>query len=139
MLEAGVRVLIYAGEKDIICNELGNRRWVDALPWAGSRAWAAAANVSWIVDGEEAGTLTEVGPLSFLSVKDAGHMVPMDQPENSLEMIWKFTRGESLVPEAAAVAAAGAGGAAAKGAGAAGVALRAGRRQGPFTQQAAEV
>lgn len=31
LLHAGVRVLIYAGDQDFICNWLGNRRWVDQL------------------------------------------------------------------------------------------------------------
>jgi len=29
-------------------------------------------------------------------VHDAGHMVPMDQPKNSLEMLYRWTRGISL-------------------------------------------
>jgi len=97
MLEAGVRVMIYAGDKDIICNELGNRQWVDALEWKGSEEWEQADEATWYVDDEEAGTVTEAGPLSFVSVKDAGHMVPMDQPKHALDMITKFINGESLV------------------------------------------
>ena len=98
MLEAGVRVMIYAGDKDIICNELGNRQWVDALEWKGSKEWQSAENVTWVLEsGEEAGIVTQVGPLSFVSVKDAGHMVPMDQPKAALEMITKFIRNENLV------------------------------------------
>ena len=98
MLEAGVRVMIYAGDKDIICNELGNRQWVDALEWKGSKEWQGAENVTWVLEsGEEAGIVTQVGPLSFVSVKDAGHMVPMDQPKAALEMITKFIQNENLV------------------------------------------
>jgi len=29
-------------------------------------------------------------------VHDAGHMVPMDQPKNSLEMLYRWTTGKSL-------------------------------------------
>lgn len=99
MLAAGVRVMIYAGDKDIICNELGNRQWVDALEWERSKEWAQAQNVSWTLEsGEDAGIVTQVGPLSFVSVKGAGHMVPMDQGKSALEMITKFVRNEDLVP-----------------------------------------
>jgi len=123
MLSAGVRVLIYAGNKDIICNELGNRRWVDAMEWKRSDQWAAA-NVTWTVDGEDAGTVTEVGPLAFLSVSDAGHMVPMDKPKQALELINKFTSGEPFVPQHSS-------GVAMKGE-VGGVALAVGRKGGAF-------
>ena len=35
----------------------------------------------WEVEGEAAGTVTTAGPLTFLTVDAAGHMVPMDQPK----------------------------------------------------------
>jgi carboxypeptidase C (cathepsin A) len=72
MLGAGVRVMIYAGDKDIICNYLGNRRWVDAMQWERAGEWAQAADVEWSVDGVVAGQVAEVGPLSFVRVHDAG-------------------------------------------------------------------
>lgn len=79
MLSAGVRVMVYVGNQDFICNVLGNRRWVDAMQWEHWREWVSAPNVTWNVDGEKAGLLTEVGPLSFLDLDGSGHMVPMDR------------------------------------------------------------
>lgn len=35
VLETGVRVMIYAGTDDFICNAIGNERWVEALEWPG--------------------------------------------------------------------------------------------------------
>ena len=96
MLEAGKRVMIYAGDADIICNELGNRWWVDALEWSGSKAWAEAKDEPWEVDGEHAGTVKSVGGLSFVSVAGAGHMVPMDKPKQGLHMIKSFIQNEKL-------------------------------------------
>lgn len=75
MLEDGVRVMIYAGDQDLICNWLGNRRWVDALQWAGAGDWAAAEDCEWQVGGSPAGRIRQAGPLSFVQVYDAGHMV----------------------------------------------------------------
>ena len=75
MLASGVRVMIYAGNKDIICNVLGNRRWVDVMEWERSQEWKRAKESEWTVDGTTAGQVTEVGPLSFVTVADAGHMV----------------------------------------------------------------
>lgn len=96
MLAAGVRVMVYAGDQDFICNWVGNKQWVDVLPWHGADRWAAAEEEVWDVDGEEAGTVRAVGPFSFVKVFQAGHMVPMDQAKNALAMITRFTRNLTL-------------------------------------------
>lgn len=99
LLEDGIKVLVYAGEYDLICNWLGNSRWVNSMEWSGQKDFAASAEVSFEVDGSEAGILKSHGPLSFLKVHDAGHMVPMDQPKSALEMLKRWTQG-SLSEEA---------------------------------------
>lgn len=94
MLADGVRVLVYAGEEDLICNWLGNRRWVDTLPWAQQADWLDAPELQWtpVAASKPAGAVTAVGPLTFIKVYEAGHMVPMDQPVAALDMITRFTR-----------------------------------------------
>ena len=77
MLDAGIEVMIYAGVEDLICNYLGNQRWVDALPWTGSAAWAATDLKPWLVDGSVAGEVKQAQGLTFVKVAGAGHMVPM--------------------------------------------------------------
>ncbi|MCO5551712.1 hypothetical protein L7F22_005216 [Adiantum nelumboides] len=99
LLEDGIQLLVYAGEYDLICNWLGNSRWVSAIDWSGKEGYNAASSKQFVVDGEEAGVFTSYGALSFLKVHDAGHMVPMDQPKASLEMITRFTRHVSLDTE----------------------------------------
>lgn len=99
LLAGGVRALIYAGDQDFICNWLGNRRWVDALPWAGAGDWRTARDARWTVDGEQAGVFRAAGPLTFLKVGGAGHMVPMDQPKHGLDMITRFIRDEPFGPQ----------------------------------------
>jgi carboxypeptidase C (cathepsin A) len=39
LLERGIRVLIYVGEYDWICNWVGNRAWTEALEWSGGDAY----------------------------------------------------------------------------------------------------
>ncbi|KAE9600584.1 putative carboxypeptidase C [Lupinus albus] len=34
------------------------------------------------------------GPLTFLKVNEAGHMVPMDQPKAALQMLRSWTQGK---------------------------------------------
>lgn len=91
LIEDGVKLLVYAGEYDLICNWLGNSRWVHAMKWSGQQNFTSSPTVPFVVDGAEAGLLKSHGPLSFLKVHDAGHMVPMDQPKASLEMLRRWT------------------------------------------------
>ncbi|KAF7820179.1 serine carboxypeptidase-like [Senna tora] len=93
LLEDGIHLLVYAGEYDLICNWLGNSKWVHAMEWSGQKEFVASPEVPFVVDGSEAGLLKSHGSLSFLKVHDAGHMVPMDQPKAALEMLKKWTQG----------------------------------------------
>ena len=80
MLDAGIEVMIYAGVDDLICNWLGNYRWVNALPWNGAKVWAASNLRPWLVDGSVAGEVRQAQGLTFVKVAAAGHMVPMVCP-----------------------------------------------------------
>ena len=91
-IQDNVRGLIYAGDLDFICNWLGNQAWALALPWAGQSAFDSATPVKWQVNGKDAGEIRQ-GPttnFTFLRVYDAGHMVPMDQPQPALAMVDAF-------------------------------------------------
>ncbi|XP_030958809.1 serine carboxypeptidase-like [Quercus lobata] len=94
LLEDGIKVLVYAGEYDLMCNWLGNSRWVQALEWSGQKQYEASPTVPFVVDGAEAGLLKSHGPLTFLKVCDAGHLVPMDQPNVSLQMLRRWMKGK---------------------------------------------
>ncbi|XP_043704714.1 serine carboxypeptidase-like [Telopea speciosissima] len=94
LLEDGIKLMIYAGEYDIICNWLGNSRWVHSMEWSGQKEFGDAPTVPFVVDGTEKGLMKNHGPLTFLKVHDAGHMVPMDQPKAALEMLKRWTHGQ---------------------------------------------
>ncbi|XP_027342064.1 serine carboxypeptidase-like [Abrus precatorius] len=94
LLEDGIEVLVYAGEEDLICNWLGNSRWVHAMEWSGKKEFGASPAVPFLVDGAEAGMLKSHGPLAFLKVNEAGHMVPMDQPKAALQMLRTWMQGK---------------------------------------------
>ncbi|GLD92815.1 hypothetical protein PINS_up001394 [Pythium insidiosum] len=104
MLNDGVRVLIYAGDADLVCNWSGNRAWTLALEWQGKDGFNAATDRPFVTrdllvkDAEEvdAGVVRSFENLTFLRLYNAGHMVPSDQPAVALEMITKFLRDEAL-------------------------------------------
>lgn len=81
LLNDGIRVLIYAGQADYICNWFGNKEWINLLEWNDKTGFVTAGQHDWFVGGKNVGTRQQYKNLAFISIKDAGHMVPMDQPE----------------------------------------------------------
>lgn len=73
---------------------IGNSRWVHAMEWSGQKEFVAAPTTPFSVDGVEAGLQKGHGPLIFLRVHNAGHMVPMDQPKASIEMLKRWMQGK---------------------------------------------
>jgi cathepsin A (carboxypeptidase C) len=90
LLASGIRVLIYAGDVDFICNYMGNKAWTLAMEWPGKDSFNAATDNDWSVNGKSAGLVRTSKGFTFLQVYDAGHMVPMDQPAPALEMLRTF-------------------------------------------------
>mmetsp|Transcript_68422 Transcript_68422/g.200166 ORF Transcript_68422/g.200166 Transcript_68422/m.200166 type:complete len:486 (+) Transcript_68422:77-1534(+) len=95
MLASGLDVLVYAGDQDFICNWLGNEKWTLALDWQHKAEFNTASKKPFVLTGDETGAMKgkEVGELRshanfhFLRVYQAGHMVPLDQPEAALGML----------------------------------------------------
>lgn len=97
LLNAGIRVLIYVGEMDFNCNFMGNLAWVKSLQWNGQQDFQRAPDNEFRLANRWAGTERQSGLLSFVRVYNAGHMVPMDQPEVSLYMLHRFLHGQSMI------------------------------------------
>ncbi|KAI9337963.1 Alpha/Beta hydrolase protein [Obelidium mucronatum] len=87
VLEGGVKVLVYAGDADFVCNWVGNEAWLNAMEWSGQEGYLNAPTGPFIVDKLEAGLFKTYGNLTWLKIYGAGHMVPYDKPVESLEMI----------------------------------------------------
>ena len=73
LLDSGVRVLVYAGEMDYICNYMGNKAWTLQLEWPGKAEFNAAGDHSWTVGGKPAGLARSANGFHFLQVFEAGH------------------------------------------------------------------
>ncbi|GMM29757.1 carboxypeptidase C [Martiniozyma asiatica (nom. inval.)] len=96
LLEKELPVLIYAGDKDFICNWLGNKAWTNELPWSGKEDFVDAKTVPLFSDDGK----TQIGEVknseyfTFARMFDGGHMVPYDQPEASLTMLNRWLSGD---------------------------------------------
>lgn len=77
---------------------VGNEAWTLALEWPGHEDFVKADNKKWKVGKKHAGDVRKVGKgagdFAFIRVFDAGHMVPMDVPEEALDMFTKWIRNE---------------------------------------------
>jgi carboxypeptidase C (cathepsin A) len=81
ILDEGIKVLIYAGDQDYICNWLGVQAWTNKMDWDGHDAFNSAQTEHWT-----GGTIKHHKNFAFATVANSGHMAPMDQPENSLTL-----------------------------------------------------
>jgi len=94
LLKANVSVLVYSGTEDFVCNYLGGQNWVKDMEWDYQKQFNGLPLKPWTVNGKQAGLGKSYEGLTFLEVFDAGHMVPMDQPANALDMITRFIYGQ---------------------------------------------
>lgn len=90
VLKAGATVLVYSGVEDFVCNWKGGKAWVDAMKWGGQGGFLAAPTKNWLVKGVKAGTARTFKSFTFVTVAKAGHLAPMDQPVNTLDMFSRF-------------------------------------------------
>ncbi|RLO11345.1 hypothetical protein DYB28_011563 [Aphanomyces astaci] len=90
VLESGVRVLLYVGDADLMCDYKGNDAWSKALKWSGQAAYNAAEVQDLVVHGNIAGQVRSAGNLAFVRVFNSGHGVPVDQPVVGLALIDRF-------------------------------------------------
>jgi len=89
------RTLIYNGNFDIICDHTGIMDMILDLNWTGLENYKAADRQVYYCrnDGETVGYLTKADNLNLLAVRNAGHMVPLNQPVHAQQMIEEFTSG----------------------------------------------
>ena len=74
--------IVYNGDIDIVCDFLGDQQFVDELGLKLIQKYK-----KWTVGGRTAGFVKRFEGISFMTVRNAGHMVPTDQPESALAII----------------------------------------------------
>lgn len=91
---ARIPILIYNGQWDLICNHLGTEEYLRLFEWSGMRDFALAPRGIWEVDGRTAGYVKSAKGLTYLLILGGSHMVPMDKPRETYDMIQRFIRGK---------------------------------------------
>ena len=91
LVQNGYRIMMYFGDKDYICNWRGGEVLVNDMSWAGKKGFQATSTKNWKTDdGKVAGTYRKYDNFNFVTVSEAGHMVPLNQPLFALSMFEKF-------------------------------------------------
>ena len=97
LLAAGLHVAIYNGDQDECIPYIQDEAWTMAMGYAVTADWRP-----WLLDEQVAGYVREFqspaagGRFSFITVKRAGHEVPMYQPERARAMLERFIAGAPL-------------------------------------------
>lgn len=89
-------VVIYNGQLDIIVAYPLTVNYLRNLKFTGSEDYKTAKRYQWKVDGEVAGYVKQAGKLVEIMVRNAGHMVPGDQPKWALDLITRFTHEKTF-------------------------------------------
>ncbi|KAK9506393.1 hypothetical protein O3M35_008344 [Rhynocoris fuscipes] len=85
------KVLIYNGQLDIVLAYPLTINFIHSLNWTGVEQYRNAERKLWYVDNELAGYTKTAGKFTEVLVRNAGHMVPSDQPKWAYDLITKFT------------------------------------------------
>jgi len=93
------KVMIYNGQNDVILGPPPAENFIRTIPWSLQLEYLATPKIVWKVnesDSEPAGYVRQTGDFVQVVIRDAGHMVPTDQPARAYDMITRFINGESF-------------------------------------------
>lgn len=87
------KVIIYNGQLDLLAGATNTAKYLAKLPYDSLSAFNSAKRSIWRVNNEIAGYSKVAGNLTHVIVRDAGHMVPVDQPVRAYDLIKRLTFG----------------------------------------------
>jgi cathepsin A (carboxypeptidase C) len=90
MIDSNLKVLIYTGSYDAICNVKMQELWIKKLQWAGHDTLVYEPYINWIINSTVYGEYKKYQNFMHLVVYNASHMAPIEQPYATLQMINHF-------------------------------------------------
>ena len=90
------KVLFYNGQVDIIVAYPLTENFLSTLEYKFTDEYKNSSRVIWKVGNEIAGYATTYANMTQLVVRNAGHLVPHDQPKWAYDMIHRFVFGKSF-------------------------------------------
>ncbi|XP_030954931.1 serine carboxypeptidase II-2-like isoform X1 [Quercus lobata] len=90
LIHSGLRIWMFSGDTDAVLPVTATRMSIDALKLATLRPWRA-----WYDDGQVGGWTQDYAGLTYVTVRGAGHEVPLHKPKRALALIKAFLSGNS--------------------------------------------
>lgn len=90
------RILIFNGQLDIIVAYPLTISYLQKLEWSAANEYRTAPRDKWYVGSELAGYVKKAGNLTEVLVRNAGHMVPQNQPRWALDLLSRFFANTEL-------------------------------------------
>ena len=90
LISKGLKIIVYQGQFDMLCNTAGAEKWTSKLQWSGLQGFNYATRKPLYIDGKKGQTqafLKSFKNFSFYFVMNAGLMVPLDNGEMALKML----------------------------------------------------
>ncbi|KAL1343301.1 serine carboxypeptidase-like 33 [Arachis hypogaea] len=91
LIKGGLKIWIYSGDTDGRILVIGTRYWVEALGLSLKSSWQ-----NWYHDNQVGGRIVEYEGLTYVTVRGAGHLVPLNKPSEALSLIHSFLSGQHL-------------------------------------------
>ncbi|KAM7463174.1 hypothetical protein LguiA_031295 [Lonicera macranthoides] len=91
LIKAGLRIWIYSGDCDGRVPVIGSRYCVEALGLPLKSPWR-----SWFHLGQVGGRMVEYEGLTMVTIRGAGHLVPLNKPDEAFSMLHSFLSGNHL-------------------------------------------
>lgn len=80
--------MIYNGQNDFIVNTAGVLNYLNTLEWTYAQAWKSRQKITWKESsGNSLGWYKNYRNLILVVVRDAGHLLPSDQPRSAWYML----------------------------------------------------
>eukprot|EP00831_Metopus_contortus_P049142 TRINITY_DN4043_c0_g1_i3.p1 TRINITY_DN4043_c0_g1~~TRINITY_DN4043_c0_g1_i3.p1 ORF type:complete len:245 (+),score=27.52 TRINITY_DN4043_c0_g1_i3:102-836(+) len=86
-LEKGVKVFLYFGDKDYVCNYLSGEYLADSLVWSGQTEFLKQLYADWKVDDIKLAEQRVYKNLALIKVLNAGHTIFFKQRKFALELL----------------------------------------------------
>ncbi|XP_019463273.1 PREDICTED: serine carboxypeptidase-like 33 isoform X1 [Lupinus angustifolius] len=91
LIKGGLKIWIYSGDADGRVPVIGTRYCIEALGLPLKSSWR-----SWYHDNQVGGRIVEYEGLTYVTVRGAGHLVPLNKPSEALTIIHSFLTGDHL-------------------------------------------